>query len=103
MSVENDRHLLRIVLETSYTLVPLFRYMRIKLYSILILFSLSSGLALSSCNKGMGCPGVKAYTESKQPKTKKDGTAPWTKKSKKKDKKKASSGIVPDKYAKKQK
>jgi hypothetical protein len=51
----------------------------------------------------MGCPGVKAYTESKQPKSKKDGTAPWTKKSKKKDKKKATSGIVPDKYAKKQK
>jgi hypothetical protein len=49
----------------------------------------------------MGCPGVKSYTEKSQQKSNGKGEGPWTKKSKKKDKKKASSGIVPSKYAKK--
>lgn len=103
MSGKKTVELLHFVLETSYTPTTLLTYMHLRVYTILILMSVSFALGLSSCNKGMGCPGVKAYTESKQPKAKKDGTAPWTKKSKKKDKKEATSGIVPDKYNKKQK
>lgn len=74
--------------------------MRRKTY-ILLLISILSLPFMQACNKGMGCPGVKSYTEKSQQKSNGKGEGPWTKKSKKKDKKKASSGIVPSKYAKK--
>ncbi len=69
--------------------------------ALVILLSMSISL-LPSCNKGVGCPGVKSYTEnSSGGKKNKGGEGPWTKKSKRKDDRKASSGVVPGRYSKK--
>ena len=85
-------------------------------YFFFAIFSFGLLLGSTSCNKHAGCPGVRAYTQSSQAKSKKKGNAPWGKKSgasaskkgnepwkkktQKKDDKKATSGLFSPKVKK---
>lgn len=68
-------------------------------FKTIFFLGISLWLTVSACNRKSGCPGVNEYTKQIAPKVSKEsnrkGTGAWTKKNKRKDNRKATSGIFP--------